>query len=59
MFEAPTAINTQLTGQVRESGLATGEGQARSTGLGGSRSSRAKGNAGRVAKKSSHCDEIG
>jgi hypothetical protein len=47
-----------LTGQVRKSGLATGKGQARSTGLGGSRSSRAKGNTGRVTKKSSHCEYV-
>lgn len=46
----------RLTGKVRQSSLAAGKGQASNAGLGGSRSSRAKGNAGRVGKDSSHCE---
>ena len=44
----------ELTGKIRKGGLAAGEGETGGAGLGGSRNTRAKGNAGGVVKESSH-----
>jgi hypothetical protein len=47
----------QLTGQVRQGGLAAGKGQTRNaSSFRSSRSSRAEGHAGRVGEQSSHCE---